>query len=82
MTNFNIHYHHSEPEESQITWAVTNIMELFLLEILAIQVYSITYSFCEVDNYTQNITLRNSYKKKKKLFRTTTEDCLYMKCNK
>jgi hypothetical protein len=75
MANFNNHYHHSEPEKSLITWAVTNIMDIFLLEILAIQDYSVTYSVCEMENYIENIALRNFYKKK---FFRKREDFLYM----
>jgi len=64
IANSIIHYHHSEPEKSLITWAVTNIMGIFLIEILAIQVYSVNYSVCEMENYIKNITLRKFLQKR------------------
>jgi len=39
-------------------------MGIFLIEILAIQVYSVNYSVCEMENYIKNITLRKFLQKR------------------
>jgi hypothetical protein len=71
MANFNIHYQHSETEKSQITCAVTYIMDIFLLEILAIQVNNVVaYSVCEMENgkLHTNYHVKKFLLKKKKNF--------------